>query len=109
MRNWMWSEALSLLAQAEGLQKEFACPAVAGKSWEPPIDVVESSAALFVHVALPGVPADAIVVGLEPEAVTVAAMRGFPFDVIYADRADPVLLRHMREEARRGTPAVRAA
>ena len=78
MRNWMWSEALSLLAQAEGLQKEFACPAVAGKSWEPPIDVVESSAALFVHVALPGVPADAIVVGLEPAAVTVAAMRGFP-------------------------------
>jgi len=38
-----------------------------------------------------------------------AAMRGFPFDVVYADRADPVLLRHMREEARRGASAVRPA
>jgi transcriptional regulator with XRE-family HTH domain len=38
-----------------------------------------------------------------------AAMHGFPFDAIYADRTDPVLLRHLREEARRGAPAVRAA
>jgi len=37
-----------------------------------------------------------------------AAMRGFPFDVVFADRADPVLLRLMREEARRGASAVRA-
>ena len=78
MRNWMWGEALSLLEQAERLQKEFARPAVAGQSWEPPIDVVESSGALFVHVALPGVAADAIVVGLEQAAVTVAAVRAFP-------------------------------
>ncbi len=38
-----------------------------------------------------------------------AAMHGFPFDVVFADRADPVLLRLMREEARRGASAVRAA
>lgn len=31
-----------------------------------------------------------------------AAMQGFPFDVVFAERADPVLLRHMREEAKRG-------
>lgn len=78
VRNWMWGEALSLLEQAERLQNAFARPAAAPQSWEPPIDVVESSETLFIHVALPGVSADAIVVGLEPAAVTVSAVRAFP-------------------------------
>jgi transcriptional regulator with XRE-family HTH domain len=38
-----------------------------------------------------------------------AAMRGFPADVTFAERADPRLLAMMRQEARRGAPAVRAA
>ena len=76
----MWGEALSLLDQAERLQKAFYRPldAKTERSWEPPVDVIESSDALFVHVALPGVPPDAIVVGREPDAVTVSALRGFP-------------------------------
>lgn len=78
VRNWMWSEALSLLGQAERLQKAFARPAVAGQCWEPPIDVVESSGAVLVHVALPGVAPETIVVGVEAAAVTVSAMRAFP-------------------------------
>ena len=80
IHNFMWGEALSLLDQAERLQKAFYRPldAKAERSWEPPVDVVESSDALFVHVALPGVAPDAIVVGLEPDAVTVSAIKGFP-------------------------------
>jgi HSP20 family protein len=80
MHNFMWGEALSLLDRAERLQQAFYRPldAKTERSWEPPVDVVESSEALFVHVALPGVPADAIVVGLEPGAVTVSALRGLP-------------------------------
>lgn len=78
VRNWMWGEALSLIEQAERLQRSFARPAAAERSWEPPVDVVESAETLFIHVALPGVSADAIVVGLESSAVTVSAVRGFP-------------------------------
>lgn len=78
VRNWMWGEALSLIEQAERLQKSFARPAAAEQNWEPPVDVVESAETLFIHVALPGVSADAIVVGLESSAVTVSAVRGFP-------------------------------
>jgi len=74
----MWGEALQLLEQAERLQKAFSRPAEAEQSWEPPIDVVETSEALFVHVALPGVSGEAIVVGLETDALTVSAVRGFP-------------------------------
>jgi len=42
-------------------------------------------------------------------AIAEATMQGFPFDVTFADRADPKLLAMMREEARRGAPAVRPA
>ena len=74
----MWGEALQLLDQAERMQKAFFRPAGDEQSWEPPIDVVETTEALFVHVALPGVSADAIVVGLESDALTISAMRSFP-------------------------------
>ncbi len=78
--NFMWGEALALLGQAERLERAFYRPpgAKTERGWEPPVDVVESSEAVFVHVALPGVAADAIVVGLEPGAVTVSAVREFP-------------------------------
>ena len=78
IRNFMWGEALALLEQAERLQKAFSRPNEAEQSWEPPIDVVETSEALFVHVALPGVSGEAIIVGLESDALTVSAVRGFP-------------------------------
>ncbi len=78
IRTFMWGEALQLLGEAERLQKAFFRPAESEQSWEPPVDVIESSEALFVHIALPGVPADAIVVGLETDALTVSAVRGFP-------------------------------
>jgi transcriptional regulator with XRE-family HTH domain/predicted nucleotidyltransferase len=38
-----------------------------------------------------------------------ASMAGFPADVTFAERADARLLEMMRQEARRGAPAVRAA
>ncbi len=74
----MWGEALSLIDQAERLQKAFARPAAAEQSWEPPVDVIETTEMLFIHVALPGVSSDAIVVGLEDSAVSVSAIRNFP-------------------------------
>jgi HSP20 family protein len=78
IQTFMWGEALQLLEQAERLQKAFFRPNESEQSWEPPIDVIETSEALFVHVALPGVPAETIVVGLESDALTVSAVRGFP-------------------------------
>ena len=78
MRSWAWAEALTLLEQAERLQREFFRPAEAGQTWEPPVDVFESAEALFVCVALPGVSPDAIVVGYEADSITVSALRAFP-------------------------------
>lgn len=75
----MWSEALSLLEQADRLHRQFIRPAAtATPAWEPPVDVVETADTVWVHVALPGAAADSVVVKLEPGAITISARRSFP-------------------------------
>ena len=77
----MWSEALSLLEQADRLHRQFCRPAAAeAPAWEPPVDVVETADAVRVHVALPGADADSVVVQIEPGAITISARRGFPLE-----------------------------
>ncbi len=76
----MWSEALSVLDRADRLHRQFFAAPFADRApaWEPPIDVSEAGDALRVHVALPGVPADAITVALDHEGIIVSALRPFP-------------------------------
>ena len=76
----MWSEALSMLDRAEKLQRQFFHNAnVAGAvSWQPPVDITESPEHVRVQVALPGVPADAITLAVDPAGLTVSAVRPFP-------------------------------
>jgi HSP20 family protein len=79
LSSWMWEDALTLLEQAERLQRQFCLASAAeARCWEPPIDVVESEDAVTVYVALPGVPEGAIVVTLEPSGITVSGVRAFP-------------------------------
>jgi HSP20 family molecular chaperone IbpA len=72
----MWGEALSMLDRAQRLQRQFFTHDVV--AWEPPVDIVEAGDALQVHVALPGVAADAITIALDPSGVTISALRAFP-------------------------------
>lgn len=65
-----------MLDRAERLQRQFFTHAEA--AWEPPVDVHESEEGLTVQVALPGVPADAITIGIDPAGVTISALRAFP-------------------------------
>jgi HSP20 family protein len=74
--NWMWGEALSMIERAERLQRQFFQHTTA--AWEPPVDIVESADGVRVDIALPGVPAEAITVALEPAGLRVAALRAFP-------------------------------
>ena len=74
-----------MLEQADRLHRQFfrmSGPSAQGRdpaqTWEPPIDMVETAEAVRVTVVLPGVPADAILISLEPDGVTVSAMRPFP-------------------------------
>ncbi len=59
-REWMWSEAVEMLARAERLHREFFRPTAQPSAWEPPADILETDHEVLVIVALPGVPNDAI-------------------------------------------------
>ncbi len=84
----MWSEALSLLEQADRLHRHFIRPAAAeAPAWEPPLDVVETADAVWVHVALPGAPADSVAVQLDPGAITISAHRPGPLGSSESERA----------------------
>ena len=72
----MWSEALSMLDRAERLQRQFFHHAPA--AWEPPVDIIESADHVEVHVALPGVAADTVMIGVDPGGLTLSASRAFP-------------------------------
>ena len=72
----MWSEALSMLDRAERLQRQFFHHTAA--SWEPQADITEGAEHVKVQVALPGVAADSITIGLDPGGLTITALRPFP-------------------------------
>ena len=79
LSRFMWSEALSLLDQADRLRRQFVRPA-AGRvpAWEPPADIVETRDYVRVSVALPGVEANSISVLHEQDVVHITARRAFP-------------------------------
>ncbi len=65
-----------MLDRAERLQRQFFTHATV--AWEPPVDVIETADGVQVHIALPGVPSEAIRVALGPGGLTVSAARPFP-------------------------------
>ena len=75
---WMWVQACEVLDHAERLQRQFlryAGPGVDAAVWEPPVDIHETGDGLSLLFALPGVVPEQIEVTLEPNALTVSALR----------------------------------
>ena len=79
--DWMWSQAVELLEQAERMHRQFFRLSPSGRTrptWEPPVDVFEDEDGVVIVVALPGVPADRVEVSHEPGALIVRAERPLP-------------------------------
>lgn len=79
--NAMWIDAVRLLEQADGLQRQFfrlSQGSPQGPTWEPPVDIFETSRALSVLVALPGVSSDQVQVLIEGATLTVVGERSLP-------------------------------
>jgi HSP20 family protein len=75
---WMWTQACELLDRADRMQREFVRyvgPGADAAVWEPPVDIQETSAGLQFVFALPGVNPEHIDIRLEPNALTVSAIR----------------------------------
>ena len=76
--DWMWSQAIDLLEQAERMHRQFFRLSASERTrptWEPPVDVFEDEDDVVVVVALPGVPADRVEVTYEPGVLVVRAER----------------------------------
>ena len=80
-RDWMWAEACEFIARAERLHRQFFRPIPATRQapvWEPPCDMYETAEALWLMVALPGVPPDRLEIRLDSAALAIAGVRPLP-------------------------------
>ncbi|WP_294531850.1 Hsp20/alpha crystallin family protein [uncultured Rhodoblastus sp.] len=79
-RDWMWSEAVALIARAEQLQGSFFRPRQASRQavWEPPADVLELESEVLILMALPGVDADQVETAVDDGALVVVGRRILP-------------------------------
>lgn len=82
-RDWMWSEALHMLARAERLHREVFTPPQSsqrGVNWHPPTDVLETEDAVLIFVALPGVDAEKVSISIVNGILTIEGERTFPVE-----------------------------
>src|ERR1700735_3344552 len=80
-RDWMWSEALEMLARAERMHRDLFKPAggtARQPAWEPPVDILETELEVLVLVALPGVNADSVEAVIEDGDLVIAGARTYP-------------------------------
>jgi HSP20 family molecular chaperone IbpA len=77
--DWMWSEALSMLAKAERMHQQMFQPV--GRSqiaWAPPVDVLETEHAVLVLAALPGVDVGKVEAVIDGGVLVIAGQRAVP-------------------------------
>src|SRR5580692_8225659 len=77
---WMWSEALQMLARAERMHQQLFQPVVrrAQISWEPPIDLLETDKQVLVFAALPGVEVAKVEAVIEGAVLVISGHRVLP-------------------------------
>jgi HSP20 family molecular chaperone IbpA len=74
----MWTRACEMIDRAEQLHRQFIRPAaspVHDLSWEPPVDITETTSGILITVALPGVDSDAVTVSVEDDGFSVVGFR----------------------------------
>jgi HSP20 family molecular chaperone IbpA len=80
-RQWMWGEALDMLARAERLHRQLFQPAstqARRPSWEPPVDVLETPGAVVIIAALPGVAEASLRLAIDGAHLMIAGERTLP-------------------------------
>jgi HSP20 family molecular chaperone IbpA len=81
LETWMWTEACEILDRADRLHRQFFRPAVMNvrqPTWEPPVDVYESSYEYKIMIALPGVAPEHLRVILEDNHLIIDGQRHLP-------------------------------
>ncbi|MBS1186398.1 MAG: Hsp20/alpha crystallin family protein [Burkholderiaceae bacterium] len=77
----MWARALEMMERSDRLYRQFFHPgrrSEHGPTWEPPADVFETSRALKILVALPGVNPDEVEIVIDGGTLYVVGERPMP-------------------------------
>lgn len=80
-RQWMWGEAVDMLARAERLHRQLFQPAPAPArrpSWEPPVDVLETEREVVIIAALPGVSEEDLMLAIDGPCLVIGGLRTLP-------------------------------
>jgi HSP20 family protein len=77
----MWAQACEAMDRADRLHRQFFHRAHATPCWEAPCDIFETSEALIIVIALPGVELDQIKVTLSAGVLIVSGERSLPPEV----------------------------
>jgi HSP20 family protein len=80
-RDWMWSEALDVLARAERMHRDLFKPVgsrARQPAWEPPVDILETEFEVLALVALPGVDADSVEAVIDNGELVIGGARTYP-------------------------------
>ncbi|MDA8364089.1 MAG: Hsp20/alpha crystallin family protein [Gammaproteobacteria bacterium] len=80
-KSWMWDEALELLERAERMQRQFFRLAQGTGQrpiWEPPADIFETPRHLWMMIALPGMVATQVQVGIDGGVLRISGERTLP-------------------------------
>jgi HSP20 family molecular chaperone IbpA len=78
--DWMWSDALRMLARAERMHRQLFQPLghQAQIAWEPPVDVLETEREVLVLAALPGVDVAKVEAAIEGPDLIISGRRVLP-------------------------------
>jgi len=82
--DWMWSEALRMIARAERLHQQMFQPITArraGAAWEPPVDVLETDREVLVLAAVPGVDLEKVQAVIDNGVLVIAGERSLPHEL----------------------------
>jgi HSP20 family protein len=82
--DWMWSEALQMLSQAERLHRQVFRPRASQQRsvrWEPPVDILETEDAVLIFAALPGVDPEKVQAVIQDGTLVVAGERVLPHEL----------------------------
>ncbi|MDP3659656.1 Hsp20/alpha crystallin family protein [Phenylobacterium sp.] len=84
MRNpndWMWADALGMIARAERLHRQMFQPTPARSAhlgWEPPVDVLETPTEVLILAALPGVAEGQVEAVIDGAELVISGVRALP-------------------------------
>ncbi len=83
-RDWMWSEAMDMLARAERMHRQLfqpLAPASGRPHWEPPVDIYETPRAVVVLTALPGVDPEGVQAVIDQDCLIISGRRTLPAEL----------------------------